>query len=223
MTTCGTDLSAIACPAVVLWGARDLQLPLSDGFELARRIGAPIRVVADCGHLLLVERPDAVVAALEELDQRAPLDGVLDLDVAPLDRERVGEVGGERLDAESLGRVVTCRDQVDPELPRGGEVRLLRLAREERVEALVGGPDQVVAGCTGRDREALDPFRPVREDERLPFDGRARRAPSSSPIESPSSAQRDADAAERALGIVPIRAASCAALPSVGCASSARW
>ena len=62
-----TDLSAIACPVVVLWGARDLQLPLSDGFELARRTGAPIRVVADCGHLLLVERPDAVVAALEEL------------------------------------------------------------------------------------------------------------------------------------------------------------
>ena len=43
-------------------------------------------------------------------------DGVLDLVVAPLDREGVGEVGRERLHAEPLGRVVAGRDQVDAEL-----------------------------------------------------------------------------------------------------------
>ena len=87
--------------------------------------------------------------------------------VAPLDRERVGEVRGERLDAEPLGRVVAGGDQVDAELLRGRVVRLLGLAGEERVEALVGGADQVVARCTRRDREAPDPVGPVAEDERL--------------------------------------------------------
>lgn len=62
------DLAAIACPTLVLWGARDLQLPLTDGVELARRIGAPFRVVPDCGHLLPVERPGAVVAAIAEIE-----------------------------------------------------------------------------------------------------------------------------------------------------------
>ena len=46
-------------------------------------------------------------------------------------------------------------------------VRLLGLAGEERVEALVGGADQVVAGGPGRDGEAPDPLGAGREDERL--------------------------------------------------------
>ena len=105
------------------------------------------------------------------------LDRVLDLVVAPLDRERVCEMRGERLDAEPLGRVVAGGDQVDAELLRGGEVRLLGLAGEERVEALVGGADQVVAGGTGRDGEAPDPLGAVGEDERLAVEsvGDARR------------------------------------------------
>jgi pimeloyl-ACP methyl ester carboxylesterase len=51
----------------VLWGARDVQLPLGDAFEYARRLGAPLRVVADCGHLVIVERPAAVLDALEQV------------------------------------------------------------------------------------------------------------------------------------------------------------
>ena len=47
-------------PALVLWGARDPQLPLDDAFEYARRLGARLRLVADCGHLVIVERPAAV-------------------------------------------------------------------------------------------------------------------------------------------------------------------
>jgi pimeloyl-ACP methyl ester carboxylesterase len=55
------------CPTLVLWGARDVQLPLEDAFEHARSLGAPLRIVADCGHLVLVERPHAVLDALASL------------------------------------------------------------------------------------------------------------------------------------------------------------
>lgn len=62
------DLAEVACPALVLWGARDPQLPLDDAFEYARRLGAGLRLVADCGHLVIVERPGAVLDALAVLD-----------------------------------------------------------------------------------------------------------------------------------------------------------
>jgi pimeloyl-ACP methyl ester carboxylesterase len=61
------DLPPLACPALVLWGARDAQLPLDDAFEYARRLRAKLRLVADCGHLVIVERPHAVLDALREL------------------------------------------------------------------------------------------------------------------------------------------------------------
>jgi pimeloyl-ACP methyl ester carboxylesterase len=60
-------LSEISCPTVVLWGARDPQLPLEDAFEYARRLRAKLRLVADCGHLVIVERPSACLDALAEL------------------------------------------------------------------------------------------------------------------------------------------------------------
>jgi pimeloyl-ACP methyl ester carboxylesterase len=60
-------LEQVSCPTVVLWGARDRQLPLEDAFEYARRLRAKLRLVADCGHLVIVERPHAVVDALAEL------------------------------------------------------------------------------------------------------------------------------------------------------------
>jgi len=59
-------LDRVRAPALVLFGARDRQVPLADGFEYARRLRAPIRVIADCGHLLIGERPDVCArAALE--------------------------------------------------------------------------------------------------------------------------------------------------------------
>ncbi len=61
------DLAGVACPVVVLWGARDPQLPLDDAFEYARRLRAKLRLVGDCGHLAIVERPAAVLDALAEL------------------------------------------------------------------------------------------------------------------------------------------------------------
>ncbi len=62
------DLERVTCPVLLLWGARDRQVPLEDGFEYARRLRAPLRVIADCGHLLIGERPGVCArAALEFL------------------------------------------------------------------------------------------------------------------------------------------------------------
>jgi pimeloyl-ACP methyl ester carboxylesterase len=60
-----SELGELRCPVLVLWGARDNQLPLADGFEFARRLDAPLRVIADCGHLLIGERPDLCAEAIE--------------------------------------------------------------------------------------------------------------------------------------------------------------
>ena len=59
------ELHEIACPTLVLWGARDNQLPLADGFDFARRLRAELRVIADCGHLLIGERPELCAQAIE--------------------------------------------------------------------------------------------------------------------------------------------------------------
>jgi pimeloyl-ACP methyl ester carboxylesterase len=58
------DLAHVTCPALCLWGARDNQVTVSDAFEYARRLGAPVRLVADAGHLLIGERPDACARAI---------------------------------------------------------------------------------------------------------------------------------------------------------------
>jgi 3-oxoadipate enol-lactonase len=63
------DLDRVRCPVLILWGARDKQVPLDDGFEYARRLGAPLRVIADCGHLLIGERPDVCARAVLEFTQ----------------------------------------------------------------------------------------------------------------------------------------------------------
>jgi pimeloyl-ACP methyl ester carboxylesterase len=61
------DLAGVRCPCLVLWGARDLQVPIGDAFEYARRLRARVRLIADCGHLVPVERPRACLDALEDL------------------------------------------------------------------------------------------------------------------------------------------------------------
>ena len=58
------ELEAIQCPALVLWGSLDAQLPLDDAFEYTRRLRAKLRVIPDCGHLLIGERPDACADAI---------------------------------------------------------------------------------------------------------------------------------------------------------------
>jgi pyruvate dehydrogenase E2 component (dihydrolipoamide acetyltransferase) len=59
------ELDRIGCPALVLWGTRDRLCPLADGYAYARRLGAQLRTVAGAGHLVIVERPDAILDAIE--------------------------------------------------------------------------------------------------------------------------------------------------------------
>jgi pimeloyl-ACP methyl ester carboxylesterase len=60
------DLDRVGCPCLCLWGASDNWVPLTDGMDYARRLGAPLRVIADCGHLLIGERPEVVLDAVRE-------------------------------------------------------------------------------------------------------------------------------------------------------------
>jgi 3-oxoadipate enol-lactonase len=77
------DLDRIRCPSLVVHGTRDVQVPLRDAFEYARRLRAPLRAVADCGHLVIGERADAVVGAIS--------DWVVHVDERPVDAEAPGE------------------------------------------------------------------------------------------------------------------------------------
>jgi pimeloyl-ACP methyl ester carboxylesterase len=61
-----TELDRVACPCLCLWGASDNWVSPEDGMEYARRLHAPLRTIAGCGHLLIGERPDACLAAIED-------------------------------------------------------------------------------------------------------------------------------------------------------------
>jgi pimeloyl-ACP methyl ester carboxylesterase len=78
------DLERVRCPVLVLHGARDGQVPLRDAFEYSRRLHAPLRTIADCGHLLIGERPRAVVDAISGF-----LDGIGEVEELPLEPELV--------------------------------------------------------------------------------------------------------------------------------------
>jgi pimeloyl-ACP methyl ester carboxylesterase len=80
------DLDRVTCPTLVVWGAHDRLISVEDGFEFARRLRAPIRVVPGAGHLLIGERPEECAAILAEW-----LDGVRQVDEHPLDAELVGD------------------------------------------------------------------------------------------------------------------------------------
>jgi pimeloyl-ACP methyl ester carboxylesterase len=69
------ELERVCCPCLLLWGASDNWVPLQDGMEYARRLRAPLRAIADCGHLLIGERPEAVAAAIDEF--LGSVDGVV--------------------------------------------------------------------------------------------------------------------------------------------------
>jgi pimeloyl-ACP methyl ester carboxylesterase len=60
------DLDRVTCPCLCLWGASDNWVRVEDGIEYARRLRAPLRTIAGCGHLLIGERPDACLAAIRE-------------------------------------------------------------------------------------------------------------------------------------------------------------
>lgn len=67
-------LGEITVPAVVLAGTRDRSVPLRASTELADRLGNAVLRRVDAGHLLPLERPDAVAAAIVEAVRRAAAD-----------------------------------------------------------------------------------------------------------------------------------------------------
>ena len=60
------ELDRVTCPCLCLWGASDNWVRPEDGMEYARRLRAPLRAIAGCGHLLIGERPDACLAAIRD-------------------------------------------------------------------------------------------------------------------------------------------------------------
>jgi pimeloyl-ACP methyl ester carboxylesterase len=60
------ELDRVRCPCLCLWGASDNWVRLDDGMEYARRLGAPLRAIAGCGHLLIGERPEVCLAAIRD-------------------------------------------------------------------------------------------------------------------------------------------------------------
>jgi pimeloyl-ACP methyl ester carboxylesterase len=74
------ELERIRCPALVVWGSADNQLPLGDAFDFARRLRAQVRVIPGCGHLLIGERPDACLDAIAAL-----LDRIGEVDELPVE------------------------------------------------------------------------------------------------------------------------------------------
>lgn len=60
------DLDRVTCPTLLVWGARDSLVPLEDGFEYARRLRCPLRVVPAAGHLVVGEAPGACAALVED-------------------------------------------------------------------------------------------------------------------------------------------------------------
>jgi pimeloyl-ACP methyl ester carboxylesterase len=61
------DLGAVTCPTAVVWGARDRLIPLEDGFEYARRLRCPLRVLPAAGHLLVGECSEELAVVVGEL------------------------------------------------------------------------------------------------------------------------------------------------------------
>ena len=57
----------IRCPVTVVWGAADRLLPVEHGRRLAELLGAGFEVVPGAGHLVSIDQPTAVVAAVGAL------------------------------------------------------------------------------------------------------------------------------------------------------------
>ncbi len=58
----------VRCPALIVLAANDIMTPARNGAELARLIpGSRLVTIADCGHMLVAEQPDAVIDALKRL------------------------------------------------------------------------------------------------------------------------------------------------------------
>jgi pimeloyl-ACP methyl ester carboxylesterase len=55
----------MGCRVMLVWGARDALVPVEVGYDHARRLGAPLRVLPATGHLVIGERPTECARLLE--------------------------------------------------------------------------------------------------------------------------------------------------------------
>jgi pyruvate dehydrogenase E2 component (dihydrolipoamide acetyltransferase) len=62
-------LESVDLPTVIVWGAEDRILPVPEGAAIDQR--AELRVVAGAGHMVHVEKPDAVIRAIEDVVKRS--------------------------------------------------------------------------------------------------------------------------------------------------------
>jgi pimeloyl-ACP methyl ester carboxylesterase len=64
----GDVLRRVTCPALVLCGQQDGWSPPERHLRMAELVPQPplVRLVEDCGHMAMMEQPDAVLAALRE-------------------------------------------------------------------------------------------------------------------------------------------------------------
>ncbi|GAA0574759.1 alpha/beta fold hydrolase [Halomonas salifodinae] len=61
-------LARVRCPVQLLWGERDSWVPIARGRELQTRLpGATLTPVAEAGHLVQEDAPEAIAAALEQV------------------------------------------------------------------------------------------------------------------------------------------------------------
>ena len=61
------DAARVACPALVVAGALDRMTPARQGAKLAGAIaGARLVSLPRCGHMMMIEQPDATRDALDE-------------------------------------------------------------------------------------------------------------------------------------------------------------
>jgi pimeloyl-ACP methyl ester carboxylesterase len=62
------ELRRIAAPAALLWGRHDRFVPLRVAEAASASLGWPLQVIDDVGHVPHIERPDAFLRALSEIE-----------------------------------------------------------------------------------------------------------------------------------------------------------
>jgi pimeloyl-ACP methyl ester carboxylesterase len=66
--TAAAAAARVRCPALIVLAANDVMTPMRNGAELARLIaGSRVVTIADCGHMVVAEQPDATIDALKGL------------------------------------------------------------------------------------------------------------------------------------------------------------
>ncbi len=70
------EVPGISRPALILWGAQDLLLPVSDGYALNRAIrDSELHILDECGHVPQEEKPAETASLIDRFIRRTKLGG----------------------------------------------------------------------------------------------------------------------------------------------------